>query len=474
MSKRNIILITIVLVIIVIIAFVFIYSYKPANNTGGGTTSGINFISNLFPFGKSTTTNTGSETPPVNVSGYVPPATTGTPKQLLAKISSMPIAGYTVFMKERYTAVPAVTLNPSPALSTTTATDNSTTNTPLPNLPLSKGEEQGGGLTPPIPIVPTPPATEFASSLRYVERATGNIYETFADNIDERKFTTTVIPQVYDAYFGGSGQSLSMRYLKEDGRTIETFAGTLPKEVLGQDSSVSNEITGAFLPENITDISISPNTSSMFYLFESGNGTIGVTATLSGNSKNQIFNSPFTEWLSQWPNTRMITLTTKPSYATPGYMYSLDPSLKKVTKILSGINGLTTLTSPSGKLVLYNDNNLALRVYNTDTENSVSIGIKTMPEKCVWGSDSTTLYCAVPKYVDGRNFPDTWYQGEVSFSDDLWKINVENGNATDIADPTAFTEGEEIDGIKLSLDQNGDYLFFVNKKDSYLWELKLK
>ena len=308
--------------------------------------------------------------------------------------------------------------------------------------------------------------------MRYVERATGNIYQTFADKIDERKFTTTVIPQVYDAYFGDSGNSVVMRYLKEDGTTIESFAGTLPKEILGQDTSIT-DLNGSFLPENITDMSLSPNDLSIFYLFNSGNNTIGVTASSYGDKKNQIFNSSFNEWLSGWPNARMITLTTKPSFNASGFMYSLDPNTKKMNKILGNINGLTTLVSPSGKLILYNDNNLSLNIYNTDTEDSVSIGIRTMPEKCTWNKTSTTLYCAVPKYVSGTNYPDTWYQGETSFSDDIWKLNVSNGSATDIADPTSFERGSEIDGIKLSLDDNENYLFFVNKKDSYLWELKI-
>jgi len=42
-----------------------------------------------------------------------------------------------------------------------------------------------------------------------------------------------------------------------------------------------------------------------------------------------------------------------------------------------------------------------------------------------------------------------------------------------IADPVLIN-GEQIDGIKLKLNKSQDYLFFVNKKDSYLWKLELK
>ena len=37
-----------------------------------------------------------------------------------------------------------------------------------------------------------------------------------------------------------------MRYLKGDSKTIETFVGTLPKELLGADPNLINETKGAF------------------------------------------------------------------------------------------------------------------------------------------------------------------------------------------------------------------------------------
>jgi hypothetical protein len=311
-------------------------------------------------------------------------------------------------------------------------------------------------------------------ALRYVDRATGNIYETFADKIEEKKFSTTVIPKVYEAYWGNGGNSVIMRYLKDDEKTIETFAGNLPKEYLGADTTVANEVKGAFLPEDVENMSVSPDAGSIFYLFNVGNNMVGTTLNLLSNKKAQIFTSPFTEWLSQWPDSKMITLTTKPSSGLPGYMYAMDPSNKNLNQVLGNINGLTTLTSPNGKLVLYGDDNLSLYVYHLDTKVSDLLGVKTLPEKCVWGKLGDTVYCAVPKTIEAGQYPDAWYQGEVSFSDQLWKMDIKGGNATLLADPITISGGEDIDGIKLALDTDENYLFFVNKKDSFLWEFNLK
>ncbi len=381
-------------------------------------------------------------TPPANLSESVPTNEISTSNLSLKKVSGFPIAGFGVFMKERFKEES-----------------------------LAVSPPRGGETAQPV-TKPAMPATEFMPALRYVNKATGNIYQTFADKIDERKFSSTVVPKVYDAYFGNNGQSVIMRYLKDD-KTIETFIGALQKEYLGADSVGTNEVAGSFLPENISDLSLSPDTSKIFYLFNIGDSAVGVTFSLQTNAKVQIFDSPFTEWLSFWGNSKVITVTTKPSANVPGYAYTINPDKKDFNKILGGINGLTTLTSPDGKMILYGDNNLSLSILNINTGSSSLLGVKTLPEKCVWGRASDLIYCAVPKFANQAEYPDSWYQGEISLSDQIWKIDAISGNTTLILDPASIS-GEDVDGIKLALDENQNYLFFVNKKDSYLWELALK
>ena len=310
--------------------------------------------------------------------------------------------------------------------------------------------------------------------MRYVDRATGNIYETFADKIIEQKYSATTIPKVYEAFFGNKENSVIMRYLKTDERTIESFVGNIPQEYLGTAVDGTAEVKGSFLPENIEDASLSPDGSNIFYLFAAGDNLVGATMNLTTSKKTQIFDSPFTEWLSDWGNSKTITLTTKPSSGIPGYAYEMDAATgKNLEETLGGINGLTTLGSPDGKMILYGDDGLNLFVYHNDTKVSDRLGVKTLPEKCVWGNTSSVVYCSVPKLPALALYPDSWYQGEVSFSDQLWKIDLKTENATMLADPAAIS-GEEIDGIKLALDADENYLFFVNKKDSYLWEYSLK
>lgn len=445
MSKRNFILIVIVLAIIVAVVFGFLYLYQPKTQTGDNS-GGINFLADFLPFGKSKDTTPTDQTSPVDISGFEP-SSNETQNMKLQKVSSFPIAGYGIYMKERLKEIQ----NPSQTL--------------------PEGEE--GLIQPPPSGKAGGGLTEFTPALRYVNKTTGNVYQTFADKIDERIFSSTTIPKVYEAYFGNKGETVIMRYLKEGDQTIQTFVGALPKEDLGSDSVVANKLSGSFLPENISNVSVSPDTLKMFYLFNIENNAVGIVFSAQDNAKTQIFDSSFTEWLSFWANTKTITVTTKPSANVPGYMYAINPDRKDFNKILGGINGLTTLTSPDGKMVLYGNNNMSLYIFNTDTRESSLLGIKTLPEKCVWAPTNDIVYCAVPKFISQGQYPDSWYQGEVSFSDEIWKVDIFSGNTTMLLDPVSIS-GEDIDAIKLALDENQNYLFFVNKKDSYLWKLEIK
>lgn len=436
MQKRNFILLIIILTLLVISFFGFLYfrqGYVGQVEDPGET----NFLSQFNPFGGLTGIGQpDGEENPGDISNETPGE--NEPALAVTKVSSVPVAGYTVFMKERFKDVA-----PAPEIETST------------------------------PAKPLPPATESVPALRYVDRATGNIFQTFADKIDERKFSSTLIPKVYEAFFGNKGEAVLMRYAKGDNKTIETFVGILPQEVLGGDSEGNFEIRGTLLPANVKDVSVSPDTLAAFYLFNSGENTIGTILNFSDSKKTQIFDSAFNEWLSYWPSPKTIMLATKPSYLAPGYLYKLDTGTKAMSQVLADVSGLAVLPSPDGKMVLYSDNSMALYVYHTDTKLSESLGVRTLADKCAWNKGGTAVYCAAPKSTGGNNFPDTWYQGEVSFNDEIWKIDPSLGSTELLADPAAIA-GEEIDGTKLSLDPNENFLFFVNKKDSYLWRVDLR
>ncbi len=81
-------------------------------------------------------------------------------------------------------------------------------------------------------------------------------------------------------------------------------------------------------------------------------------------------------------------------------------------------------------------------------------------------------YCAVPTNIPNGVYPDAWYQGRVSFSDNIWKINVATGE-TNIISSLPRESSQQIDAMNLKLSDDDSYITFINKTDLTLWGLNL-
>jgi len=301
---------------------------------------------------------------------------------------------------------------------------------------------------------------EKAPSIRYVERKNGHIYKMFLDTKTKEKISNSTIPSIYEAFFDKSGNTVIYRYLSEDG-IINSFMATL------------GALKGEFLPQNVSNVSVSPDKTRFFYLAENSNGVTGTIGIFGETKKDMVFNYPFTEWLSTWDNNQKVYLTTKPSYGINGSIFLLNSTSETISKVFGGVPGLTTLINPDGSLILYGSSENSgprLGVFNIQNRSVKDFGYG-LPEKCVWSDDKINIYCAMPNVIKGNEFPDLWYQGLISFDDYFVKINTTTGDMTTIANSINETP---IDATYLFLDNTEDTLFFTNKKDSTLWSLNLK
>lgn len=311
--------------------------------------------------------------------------------------------------------------------------------------------------------------------IRYVERGTGHIVETGSDSFDFIKISNTTIPKVPQAIWSSNGQSVIMRYTKDNSEIVSSFSANIIKATTSQD--VSKNPKSAFLPSNITQLSVSPTGDKIFYLINSEGGAGGIVSNMDGSQKKQIFKSPATEWLTSWPNKETIALATKPSSAVAGYLFFLNSKTGEYNKIMSGINGLTALVSSTTKNILYSESinsSLKLTYLNLKNGESKTLSFKTLPEKCAWSkTEEFIIYCAVPKTIQNSEYPDSWYQGLVQFNDNIWKINTKT-NSSEIIIDLQKESGNEFDITDPFLSDNNEYLFFINKKDLTFWSLLLK
>lgn len=303
--------------------------------------------------------------------------------------------------------------------------------------------------------------------VRYIEKATGHIYEVEMFSPNKSRISNTTIPVVYDAVWGNKNSSLITRYLQEDDKTVDTYSMTV-KEV---STTTENTITGVLFPEKI--IEVSALDTSVFYLQEGSEGSVGYTSSWSGTNRKIVWNSPLKQLSSQYVNTRTVSLTTKPYPGVAGFVYFVDTVTGVSKKILGPIPGLTTLSDSSLSYVLYLSQNVSVGTYVFDIKNQKSTQVTptTFPEKCVWSKKEVGVaFCAVPKGSLDENSLTSWYRGYISYTDDIWKYDTKNNTSNIILD-LSDESGEVIDVIKPILSDNEQYIIFTNKIDNSLWSL---
>ena len=310
--------------------------------------------------------------------------------------------------------------------------------------------------------------------VRYVERATGHIYEVQLSRTEPPyRISNTTIPKIYEAVWVQNGDGVIARFLKDGSDEIQTFyAGLKPSAT----STEQKLVDGTFLASGINALAVSPTQDRIFYLVKAGQETFGTRASPNGTLKAQLWSSSAHEWLVSWKESRTITLTTKPSADVPGYLYFLDATSGAFRKILSGINGLTTLHNSALSFILYSEtipSSFTLKLLDTQKQKVSEIGVATLPEKCAWGPvDKTALFCGVPDNISSGQYPDAWYQGQTSFTDSVWKINIKTGETRMILSPQTVAQ-QTMDIINPMLNSKEEYLLFMNKKDLSLWVLDL-
>jgi len=245
---------------------------------------------------------------------------------------------------------------------------------------------------------------------------------------------------------------------------------------VGGAGSTEKELSGVYLPQKISALTISPDKSKMFYLYPTGSGVGSIFANADGGKKTLIFESPLSEWLAAFADNKTIVLTTKPTAGAKGFSYFLNTSNGNLSKILGGQNGLTILVSPDKKLALYSESvsdSFRTKLYNLTEHRSTDSALQTLPEKCVWSKGGENLYCAVPKVVPACAYPDCWYRGGIAFSDDIWKINTATGETNRLISPEAFAQ-KTLDVINPLLNESESFLLFMNKIDLTPWVLDIR
>ncbi len=289
------------------------------------------------------------------------------------------------------------------------------------------------------------------TEIRYIERASGNIY---AFRLNERtltRLTNRTLPGIQEAAWFPDASVAFVRFMDEADAT-ETYA--LPAD--------GGE--GYALERNISDLAVTD--SSVVTLVSSTNGSVATAANASGANARTLFSSLLSS-LRLHAGSATVFASTKAASAADGYLFKTGASFER---ILGPLKGLTALPSPSGTKVIYSyvsGNTTRSALYDVATHTATTLPVAALPDKCVWTDDEQSIYCGIPRTV-AAGWPDTWYQGAAHFTDRIWRIDVDARIASLVVDPKLVADAE-IDAVALAIDSRADALVFTNKTDGSLW-----
>lgn len=318
--------------------------------------------------------------------------------------------------------------------------------------------------------------TGTTSVVRFVEKGTGNVYETKSNTNSVNRLTNTTIPKILKAIWLKDGSGFLSQTILPDTDIVETSFVKI--ERVG-DSITENltpyNTTISRLPTDIEDITISPNSNKIFYYTKNRGYSSWYISNPDGTESELVNTHNVTEWITRWLTNNTIALQTKASYMAPSYNYTFNIDNKQLKKEgfggfgfvgnFSG-DGSYTLASNGGSFPnLFLVNNATYEIFNSE--------IISLSEKCVWTKNSSPeLYCAMPINLPSGNYPDAWYKGVVNTEDTLIKLNILNdvySNVVSLSDES----NEVIDVVDIMISQDDSHIIFRNKIDGFLWLLRI-
>ena len=308
--------------------------------------------------------------------------------------------------------------------------------------------------------------------IRYISRGEGNIYEVKTDGENHTSLLSEddYLSGVYKVSWIDENNFIILSLLEEETKVITV---TLTEDEGGFTWS------GGVLDDETRAYAVNSEESKYFYTLKNNTGVDGFINSFNETSGQHVFSSKIKEWLIEWPSSQKITLTTKPSGYVPGHMYTLNTQNKDLRHTLRGIYGLTTLTNKDVSYTLYNSNengDVSLKLYDyEENKYSDALSIKTLTDKCVW-KETTILICAVPDTLTSNIYPDSWYQGKISFNDSVFKeINIETDEVEDFLKPEeVLYEFEPVDAYSLKFSKLNNHFLYIDKKTGDLWVYDLE
>ena len=302
---------------------------------------------------------------------------------------------------------------------------------------------------------------------RYVNAGNGHVYDLAVDSPGAvpQTISNSTIPGILRALWRDDGRGVLLQFMPS------TLSSTIRTVSLQFVATTSRSATVRFLPDNLLDIAVSPEGTSVAYLKAEGDGAAAYAAQFDGASERKLFSFPLSGIALSWPSS--LVFYTKSAVGVPGAVFSANASSGSFTERISapGITG-----TESSAYLLYQTNagaGASSYARNLTEGTDRRLSFDPIPEKCLWESVSS-VYCAVPLSALPANYLDLWHLGAASANDFILRFNLATGAATIIAAPASTLGAETPDIVELGISPDGRYLLFITKSSQTLWGVRLK
>jgi len=318
--------------------------------------------------------------------------------------------------------------------------------------------------------------TGSTTKIQFVERPSGNVFESFLLKGEIRRISNTLIPKVYRAFWGGE-KTLVMQHLDENNE-VATLLGTVQPAATNTETSTERGVDGVFeasyLEPDVLSVSTTRDNDGIFYLVRTVNGAIGIRTNLEKTEAKRVFSSRVYGWQARGINSKTTLLYQNPSQGVNGSAFLIDEDGNK-TIVKSNIRGLIVTISRDLNNILYNsivEGRISL-FSETIGEEEKMLTLTTFAEKCVFNPQNSFIaYCAVPREIPDTTLPDSWYRGEVHFSDDWWIIDIQNGSVEQLISPES-DYGIPIDVLDPKINSEGTHIVFLDARTRTPWVLRI-
>ncbi len=309
----------------------------------------------------------------------------------------------------------------------------------------------------------SPIATTDGKRVLYMEK-TGGIFEADFDGANAKEIKGTLLPNLIKILWSADRNEFTAAYESPEGRILRYY-------------NVATKKT-ALYDANIKWIAFSKTENKIAYHLtdELGGRNAVIVADPDGSRAKTALNTRLKDARLAWVGDKKIAVSTAPSGLAQNLLWMLNTDTGKIISILTNVNGLTSKWSATGDRFIFSQTagdgkNLVLSASNENGTIIRKLDIQTLPEKCVFTQDEKNIVCAVPTTTPDIMWPDDYYKKLYDAREQIWKIDLSGGKKDLLYE---FPENMKFDATDLVLSPDESALVFFNRKDEYVYGLKLR